>query len=370
MKKNITRIMLTALSVVLTVALVAGLSSCSLFGAKGPKAYTAAEESWNAATTKKVVDEISVVATTNLGNFIGTNVQLEVNIELTREYKGSEIDTFSGVINKVKISGLSQTIGSALSLVKSYITIPADVENALKQGNIELSEDDVLEGAITIEDGNYVVTATANVELFALDFDTEDLDEPISVPSEDVDSILEDLGLEIDFDMPTIYDFDSAAITKDNKATFSGEAGLDSWISQILALGETFFSDELVVGDETVTVPPEVITILQTLVGSTDVDDIKEYLIGDEGLIDLGDVNMEFTYDGKNFKTITGTQNVGFSITKNQIEQVLNIGFIKTALEGMNFDPEDIVGLVFDSVGVPSPLEADITVSFTSTFTY
>lgn len=369
MKKNITRIVLLALSTVLTLTLVFGLAGCA---PSGPTAYTAAAEAWDSATSKKAVDEITVSAVMNLGNTIGTAVTIGATIELTREYgaKG-EVEEIGGKIKTVTLSGIKPTIGTTLNSVSSMfgITLPAQITSIVTDG---LSLVDPAYGTISFDGEEYTLSGTVDIEDFDLTLTNEE--DPLIVTADVVDGALEDFDIEIPFDLLTIYGFESSAITKENTVAFTGEAGFNFILVQVYALLDNLFEGNVEFDGEDIIVPQEVVDIVTGVCGSTDSEDIKDYLIGASGLIDLGDVALAITYDkDKKFDTISGTEVISFAIEKSQITDILNLQVIQTLLASIESPiplTTSLITSAMSMLGIPNTITAEITVSFTTTYTY
>lgn len=373
MKRNITRIMLVAFSAVLTLSMVLGLAGCA---ASGPSGFAAAEKLWKEAATKSVKDDVTVSALVNLGNTIGTAVTLNVNFELERKYKADgKVNEITGKIKTISITGINPTITNMVPTILGMVgmTLPEgiDINEIIGGGNITLAN--VAEGKIKVVGTDYVLTGSVDVSLIDFQASTEDLEEDITVPIADVASAMADLGINIPFDLLTIYGIKSTDVTKENKASFEGEAGLNHILTQVYALIDNLFDGNVEFDGEEIIVSADVENIVDGIFGGTSSDDIKAYLFGDNGKIDLGDVELDVTYEGKKFKTISGTQTMSMGITKTEIIRILNINEIKTALDGLSESPKitpSLVNSILNTLGIPATIEATVTVTFTSTYTY
>jgi hypothetical protein len=373
MKKTITRIMLLALSAVLTLSLILGLGGCA---ASGPDAYVAAETSWKEATTKSVTDDITVTTAMDLGATIGNNVVLTVNFTLDRKYKSKNaIDEFAIKVKKIELSGINSTFSTVLSGILSGmgISLPSDVLDLLGEGTILMNNP--AEGKIEAVGEDYVLSGEVNIDLVDFSANTDDLEEPIIVSKEAVEDAMDDLGLSIPFDLLHMYEVKASKISKNNEVSFTGKEGLRFIFDQVYELVDNLFAGEIIFNGEEVVVPEAVEDIVEGVAGGTDSDDIDEYLFGDDGLIDLGNVNLEISYAKKKFDKIKGTHTMGFSITQEEVSRIIDIDAIYTPLaailagiEGLSLTPETIVDTVFGLV--PLTIEADITISFTSSYSY
>lgn len=375
MKKNITRMLMLAAATVLTISMVFGLAGCA---ASGPSAYTAAEAAWKAAATKSVKDDITVSATMALGNLVGNNVNLSVNFELNRKYKaGGKVDEISGKIKTVAITGINPTLTNIVPTILNTlgVTLPPDINinEIIGGGNVTLTNP--AEGKIKVIGSDYVFTGSVSIPLANLEASTDDLEEEVSIPVADVTSAMSDLNLTIPFDLLTMYGFNASAVGKDNKVSFTGEAGLNFILVQVYALIDELFAGNVEFNGEEIVVPQDVVDIVEAVFGSTDSEDIKDYLIGESGLLNLGEVELAITYNGKKFNTISGVHTMSFSITKAKIESILNLTPVKNMLAtieigGNPITPKFISDMLFKTVGLPNTINAEITVTFTSTYTY
>lgn len=375
MKKNITRIMLLAISAVLTLSMVFGLAGCA---PSGPDAYAKAEASWKAAAVKSVKDDITVSAKIDLGTLVGEEVELAVSLELNRKYKtGGAIDTMTGKINSVKLSGLNKDITNLIPTVLSTLKVqlPEGIDIKTIIGNGTITLDNPASGQIKAENGNYVFTGEAKIDLANLDVSTDDLEEDVTVEIDYVDGIMEDLSLVVPFDLLTLYNFKAANISKDNAVSFSGKEGLNYLLEQAYALVDNLFEGQVEFDGKDIVVDQKIIDIVEGVCGGTDSDSIDAYLFGSKGLIDLGNVNLDITYSDKKFDTIKGTHTMGFEIKRAEIERILNLPDVKTALATIMIGttpltPTFVTNILYNMVQVPETLQAEISVTFTSTYTY
>lgn len=375
MKKNITRIMLLAISAVLTLSMVFGLAGCA---PSGPDAYAKAEANWKAAAVKSVKDDITVSAKIDLGTLVGEEVELAVSLELNRKYKtGGAIDTMTGKINSVKLSGLNKDITNLIPTVLSTLKVqlPEGIDIKTIIGNGTITLDNPASGQIKAENGNYVFTGEAKIDLANLDVSTDDLEEDVTVEIDYVDGIMEDLSLVVPFDLLTLYNFKAANISKDNAVSFSGKEGLNYLLEQAYALVDNLFEGQVEFDGKDIVVDQKIIDIVEGVCGGTDSDSIDAYLFGSKGLIDLGNVNLDITYSDKKFDTIKGTHTMGFEIKRAEIERILNLPDVKTALATIMIGtkpltPDFVTNILYNMVQVPETLQAEISVTFTSTYTY
>lgn len=375
MKKNITRIMLLAISAVLTLSMVFGLAGCA---PSGPDAYAKAEASWKAAAVKSVKDDITVSAKIDLGTLVGEEVELAVSLELNRKYKtGGAIDTMTGKINSVKLSGLNKDITNLIPTVLSTLKVqlPEGIDIKTIIGNGTITLDNPASGQIKAENGNYVFTGEAKIDLANLDVSTDDLEEDVTVEIDYVEGIMEDLSLVVPFDLLTLYNFKAANISKDNAVSFSGKEGLNYLLEQAYALVDNLFEGQVEFDGKDIVVDQKIIDIVEGVCGGTDSDSIDAYLFGSKGLIDLGNVNLDITYSDKKFDTIKGTHTMGFEIKRAEIERILNLPDVKTALATIMIGttpltPTFVTNILYNMVQVPETLQAEISVTFTSTYTY
>lgn len=362
MKKNITRMVLLVISAAVTMSLVLGLAGCAPTGSNG---YAQAEKLWKEASTKTAVDDITITGVVDLGNTLGKAVNLSVNLELTRKYKANgKVDQVSGKIKTIAVSGMDKILnnGTIMGIVGGMLPPEVNLNEIIVGGTLTL--ENPASGTIKLEGGNYKVTAVdvdilglIDITLDDIMADNEEFDGTLA-SEEDVNNALSDLNLVIPFDLLTMYAGFDSTITKDNKASFKGETGLNFLLVQAYALIDTFFDGELEFDGELVAVPELAEDIVEDLCGGTSSDDIKNYLIGTNGLINLGDVELEITYEGKKFNTISGTHTMGMSIPKADINKLLS-----------HIDTGDIpVSLVVALL--PNTITGSLTVEFTTTYTY
>ena len=375
MKKNITRIMLLAISAVLTLSMVFGLAGCA---PSGPDAYAKAEANWKAAAVKSVKDDITVSAKIDLGTLVGEEVELAVSLELNRKYKtGGAIDTMTGKINSVKLSGLNKDITNLIPTVLNMLKVqlPEGIDIKKIVGNGTITIDEPASGQIKAENGNYVFTGEAKIDLANLDVSTDDLEEDVTVEIDYVEGIMEDLSLVVPFDLLTLYNFKAANISKGNAVSFTGKEGLNYLLEQAYALVDNLFEGQVEFDGKDITVDTKITDIVEGVCGGTDSDSIDAYLFGSKGLIDLGNVNLDITYNDKKFDTIKGTHTMGFEIKKAEIERILNLPDVKAALATIMIGtkpltPDFVTNILYTVVQVPETLQAEISVTFTSTYTY
>jgi hypothetical protein len=371
MRKHITRLLLAAMTAVLSLTLVFGLGGCA---PTGSKAYTAAEDTWyNYTGNKKAVDVITINASVNLGPTIG-DLDLAVEATLEREYNGSNVKKITGTVNSVTVTGIGSTIETLLPTVIGAIgvTLPEDFDlsDYIKNGKVDLGED-FATGTISYSQGTYTIEGEISIDLFGLEASTDDLDEAIEVEEDVIDDYMDQLGLTFKFDSIGLYKVPDSAVTKENTASFDAKVGLDYLLQQAYDLLDTVLAGDLVIDDEEVVVPQQVEDIMEDVLGGTDSADIEAFLFGDDGLLDLGTANLTFAYDSsKRLSGITGSQTITFAITKSQIETILGKQSVAALLSGTGMTGATISNMVFTLAKVPTTIEATITISYTSTFTY
>lgn len=314
MKKNLTRVFMLVATMVISLSLILGLAGCGLSGNEG---YATAEENWKAAESKSAVDTIKVEM--DLSEVVGMMdlpIKITIDITIEREYGAEgQLIELSGNLDKVEVTGAS----NITSLLGSFELGDFDINAILNDdGSIVLTN--IANGTIEyIEDeSQYEISGGLSIPELSVNLNSDK--GPVIVAEADVVNGMAELGVSIPFDILSLFDISAGTIDKKNTATIDGDAALN-WITvQLLDLAKAYFSGTLEMNGEVVVVDPIATNVFDAVAGGTSQAQL-EALMAD--LFILEDVEATITYDGDNFDTIKTSNNMGISIARSDISDIM-----------------------------------------------